>query len=255
MMRLSQTQLNLLEACPRRFQHTYIEQLGSPVTAEQQARLSWGTKFHRMMQQYALGLPVTMLEAIDPEVAQLQACVRSLISAAPSLFAADVYPHSEYRRTWEFEGYLFTAIYDLLLMGDEAQIFDWKTYPRPQRSNRLAQNWQTRLYPLVLTMTTDYSPDRIVMTYWFVQPDEAADEPQTLSFRYSAAQCERDRQQLIQLLDRLATWLQAYAQGEHFPQTPLHSACRGCSFQRRCQRESDDSADVQNLDDVAEVWL
>ncbi|NJL23639.1 MAG: PD-(D/E)XK nuclease family protein, partial [Leptolyngbyaceae cyanobacterium SM1_3_5] len=128
-----------------------------------------GTKFHRMVQQYAIGLPVTMLDAIDPEVAQLQACVRSLVSAAPALFAAEVFPHSEYRRTWEFQGHLFTVIYDLLLMGGEAQIFDWKTYARPQRSNALAQNWQTRLYPLVLTMTTDMRPNSHD-DYLFVQP-------------------------------------------------------------------------------------
>lgn len=250
MMRLSQTQLNLIEACPRRFQHSFLEQLGSPLTAEQQARLSWGTKFHRMVQQYAIGLPVTMQDAIDPEVAQLQACVRSLVSAAPALFTTDVYSHSEYRRTWEFQGHLFTVIYDLLLMGDEAQIFDWKTYARPQRSNSFAQNWQTRLYPLALTMTTDYQPEQISMTYWFVQPEETS-EPQSLTFRYSVAQRDRDLQELGRLLDRLATWLQTYAQGNPFPQTTAQSACHGCSFVRRCQREDT----TQSLSDVQEVGL
>ena len=41
-MRLSQGQLNLLERCPRQFQHTYLEQLGSPINPEQQERQTWG---------------------------------------------------------------------------------------------------------------------------------------------------------------------------------------------------------------------
>jgi len=257
MMRLSQGHLNLLEACPRRFQHIYLEQLSSPVTAEQQARLTWGTRFHRMMQQYALGLPVTNLDPIDPEVAQLQQSVRSLVSAVPTLFAADVDCQSEYRRTWEFQGHLFTVIYDLLLLSETtAQILDWKTYPRPQRSQPLAQNWQTRLYPLVLAATTDYLPEQIVMTYWFVQ-SEADAEPQSLTYHYSAAQRDRDYQHLTQLLHQLAEWQQFYAQGTSFPQTQILSACRGCSFQRRCQRESDSDAiaPMQSLSEVQEVWL
>lgn len=260
-MRLSQGQLNLLEACPRRFQHVYLEQLGSPVTAEQQARLTWGTRFHRMMQQYAIGLPVTQLEPIDEEMAQLQQSVRSLISAVPALFAVDVDRHSEYRRTWQFEGHLFTVIYDLLLLSAAAaQIFDWKTHPRPLRSHQLAQNWQTRLYPLVLTATANYAPEQISMTYWFVQAADTADtanaaEPQSLTFHYSEAQRDRDADQLAQLLDQLAIWLQSYRQGEPFPQTTAHSACRGCSFRRRCQREADEDAiTVQDLSEVQE-WL
>ena len=60
-IRLSQAQLNTLEACPRLFQHLHLDQLGSPVPPEQQESLTWGSQFHLLMQQQALGLPVEAL--------------------------------------------------------------------------------------------------------------------------------------------------------------------------------------------------
>jgi hypothetical protein len=76
-LRLSQGQLNLLETCPRKFQHIYLEQLGSPTTPEQQAHQAWGSRFHLLMQQRELGLPIEALMAADDQMQSL-----SLIDAA-----------------------------------------------------------------------------------------------------------------------------------------------------------------------------
>ncbi|NEP21702.1 PD-(D/E)XK nuclease family protein, partial [Moorena sp. SIO3I6] len=80
--RLSQGQLNVLETCPRKFQHIYFDQLGTPVSPEQQERLTWGSRFHLLMQQRELGLPVTSLVEEDT---QLDYWLTGLVNAAPEL--------------------------------------------------------------------------------------------------------------------------------------------------------------------------
>ncbi|MBE9181356.1 PD-(D/E)XK nuclease family protein [Oculatella sp. LEGE 06141] len=258
-MRLSQAQLNLLETCPRKFQHTYLDQLGSPMTPEQQDRLTWGSQFHLLMQQRELGLPMVPLDA---EEGQLNRCMTAFVAAAPDLFQPRPGTRqSEHRRTLEFHGYLLTVIYDLLILSDrQAHILDWKTYPRPSQSERLRQNWQTRLYRFVLAETSAYEPEQILMTYWFIQAEhDQVLTPQSLSFPYTAEQQERDRQDLTTRLNQLTEWLQRYDQGEPFPQINETSSCPSCHFVARCQREAVDlsaeSVDVLNLDDIQEVAL
>lgn len=220
MMRLSQGQLTLLATCPRRFQHLYLDQLGSPTSFEQQEHQTWGTQFHLLMQQHELGLPIVQAGLTDDRLYQ---CVQALVRTAPEIFDPNVsFRQSEHRRTLEVAGYLLTVIYDLLVLKDDsAQIFDWKTYPRPENPHWLARNWQTRLYLFVLAETSDYSPDQISMTYWFVQAQStpsAPIHPQNFKFRYSQALHEQTRQDLTRLLSQLTQWIQRYQEGESFPQ-------------------------------------
>jgi len=58
LLRLSQGHLNLLETCPRKFQHTYLEQLNSPANPEHEERQTLGSRFHLLMQQREMGLPI-----------------------------------------------------------------------------------------------------------------------------------------------------------------------------------------------------
>ena len=243
-MRLSQGQLNLLERCPRQFQHTYLEQLGSPSSPEQHERQMWGTRFHLLMQQRELGLPI---ESLVREDAQLQRWMTAFASAAPEILAPDTnsqFRESEHCRTLQVQDYLLTVIYDLLIADDaygkdgvlrEAQILDWKTYPKPQNRRWLEQNWQTLLYLYVLAETSDYLPEQISMTYWFVQSE---DKPQSLKFTYNTTQHQKTGQKLNRLLSQLTHWLQRYEQGEPFPQVAEGShICDSCQFAVRCDRD------------------
>ena len=142
-MRLSQGQLNLLERCPRQFQHTYLDGLGSPTSLEQQERLSSGSRFHLLMQQRELGLPIDALVQGDE---QLQGWMNAFAIAATEILtpAADgEFRESEHCRTLQVQEYLVTVIYDLFIArANTCQILDWKTYPKPQDRRKLAQNWQ-----------------------------------------------------------------------------------------------------------------
>lgn len=272
-LRLSQGQLNLLESCPRKFQHIYLEQLGSPATPEQQAHQAWGSRFHLLMQQQELGLPIDSLIAED---AQMQRCISSLLAAVPEIAAPasaasdSSWRQSEHRRTCSIQGYPITVIYDLLMLEeDQARILDWKTYPRPPQQRWLTRNWQTRLYPFVLAETSQYLPEQISLTYWFVQAQDEAQRdltqallPQSLTFAYNATLHEQTRQELVQLLGQLTNWLERYQQGEPFPQVnEAVERCEDCQFSGRCQRQPTD-ADVAsptdwfaNVEQIEEVVL
>jgi hypothetical protein len=256
---LSQGQLNLLETCPRKFQYIYFDQLGTPVSPEQQERLAWGSRFHLLMQQRELGLPV---DSLVEEDAQLQHWVTALVNAASDVLTPNpqTFRESEHCRTLNLESYLLTVIYDLLIEDDNsAQILDWKTYPLPKNRQWLAKDWQTRLYLYVLAETSDYLPEQLSMTYWFVKSQP---RPQSLKFTYSAVQHEKTRQDLTKLLTQLTGWLQRYREeGIPFPQVAeSKSQCHDCSLVVRCQRTSErltsnDRELLPNLADIQEVSI
>ena len=257
-LRLSQGQLQTLSTCPRKFQHLYLDQLGFPPTPEEQERLTWGNQFHLLMQQDQMGLTLTPLPQATPQTSEqaMQRSIEAFRQAAPELFdhRPEILRLSEHRRTLQLSDYLLTVIYDLLILEDDrAQILDWKTYPRPQNARRLEQHWQTRLYLFVLAETSHYPPDRLSMTYWYVQAgDLETPQPQSLNYAYSIAQHRRTQKDLLHWLDRLTQWLAAYDRGELLPQIEAKKTCQTCAFALRCQRESD-HASPHPFPTVAEI--
>ncbi|MDJ0703306.1 MAG: PD-(D/E)XK nuclease family protein [Leptolyngbyaceae cyanobacterium MO_188.B28] len=262
-MSLSQGQLTLLSTCPRKFQHTYLDQLGALTKPEQQERLLWGSRFHLLMQQRELGLPIDRLADQDP---QFQESLTGLVTAEPTVFEPAIqsdgaFRQSEHRRTVEFRGYLLTVIFDLLILTAAAgRIFDWKTHPQPRDRGALAKDWQTRLYLYVLTETTDLAPEQVSMTYWFVRRRDSQTGklvPQSLRFDYNQALHDQSRQDLIGLTDQLTAWRLGRVP---LPQVEASKGlCLTCPFAVRCQR-ADDGPDFNpsvfpDLADVQEVIL
>ncbi len=260
-MRLSQGQLNLLERCPRQFQHTYLDGLGSPTSLEQQERLSSGSRFHLLMQQRELGLPIDALVQGDE---QLQGWMNAFAGAATEILtpASDgEFRESEHCRTLQVQEHLLTVIYDLFIArANTCQILDWKTYPKPQDRRKLAQNWQTLLYLYVLAETSEYLSEQISMTYWFVQSD---DKPQSLTFTYSNALHQQTEKKLNSLLSQLTNWLKRYESGEQFPQVAEGSkTCNYCQFNSRCEGRGTKQSDRNFAPDLSEqeystnkLWL
>ncbi|HEY9691787.1 MAG TPA: PD-(D/E)XK nuclease family protein [Oculatellaceae cyanobacterium] len=259
LIRLSQGYLNLLEACPRKFQHIYFDQLGSLPNIEQQDKQNWGSRFHLLMQQRELGLPI---QSFVEEDAQLQRWVTSLISAAPEILTSEpeTFRQSEHCRTLSIDSYVLTVIYDLLIADHEkAQILDWKTYPKPKHQRWLAKDWQTRLYLYVLAETSDYLPEQISMTYWFVQSQP---QPESLKFTYNATLHEQTKRDLTSLLKKLTDWLRRYQEiGENFPQvSATANLCHYCNFTVRCERSPEvttttNREKLSNLAEIQEVSL
>lgn len=251
MFRLSQTQLKIIEECPRKFQHSYLELLASHTSPEHQAKLEWGRRFHLLMQQRELGLSIASISQPD---AEMERCLVAFVNSAPELFTpcendGKTFRQAEHLRTLIFQDYLFTVIYDLLIAEpNQAQILDWKTYPRPQKSQWIAKSWQTRLYLYVLVETSDYSPEQVSMTYWFVQL-QGEEPPQSLTFPYSQIEHDRTKQDLTNLLQQLTQWRQQYAEGGEFlPQVDISTnLCDSCQFATRCNRTPDPQTSLTNL--------
>ncbi len=254
LQRLSQGHLKTLQECPRKFEHIYLSSLATLSPTDRQQSMQFGSDFHRLLQQQELGMSIEPFLVANPKI---QAAVAGLEKAAPHLFAPnpEIERHSEQVRTLMITGenaenpYLFTAIYDLLLLGAKAQIIDWKTYGRPARAEQLDREWQTRLYLYMLVATSDYAPADVSFTYWFVQ----SNPPQSVTFGYSEQQYQQTQQELRELVDRLSDWLIQYRQGKHLPQVEIESKlCQSCQFAARCDRatKADEVAvmSLSNLD-------
>lgn len=236
LLRLSQAQLNSLEKCPRLFQHKHVEQLYSFTNPEHEAKQALGSKFHLLMQQREMGLPIDGILADDP---QLSAWIQDFGEVAPEIFAPNLDPQifreSEHYRTLQVDAYLFTVIYDLLILDPHrAQIIDWKTYPQPPSKRRLENSWQTKLYLFALAQTTNYPPENISMTYWFFQ---TGTKPTCSTIKYSRTLHEQIKRKLNRLLGQLTEYFAAYNAQKQFPQVPEGSKlCHECVFANRCDR-------------------
>ncbi|HEY9761161.1 MAG TPA: PD-(D/E)XK nuclease family protein [Trichocoleus sp.] len=252
---LTQGHLGLLESCPRKFQQVYLEGLSGPPSPELQHSQLWGQRFHLLMQQRELGLPLP-LAPVDDE--GLQDCMQALLEIAPDLFKSDLstFRQSEHRRSHVFNGYTLTVIYDLLILKPESgMIVDWKTYLQPKKQTSLEQDWQTRLYLYVLVETTNLQPDQVSMSYWFVRhrdPQTKAFAPQQVEIRYSLAKHEQTRQALTKLTQALSTY---QAAGEFPLVGPSLGVCDRCAFVAPCGRlpESTAGFDLANLPALEEI--
>lgn len=253
LIRLSQAQLNLIQTCPPQFQRIYLEQLSTISSPEQQEKQTWGSQFHLLMQQRELGLPIEELLTDDD---QLKHSLSALLQAVPELqqHNPDTWRSAEHCRTLELQGYLFTVIYDLIIAtSTQAQILDWKTYLQPEKTAKLAKNWQTRLYLYVLAETSTYLPEQISMTYWFVK---LPTQPKSITFNYNRSQHEQNRRDLIHLLTQLDEWLENYLEEEIL--FPHRSDClEKCpyaeSLENTLESFKNDNKPVLSIDDIEEI--
>ncbi|MEM1239534.1 MAG: PD-(D/E)XK nuclease family protein [Cyanobacteria bacterium P01_H01_bin.26] len=250
---LSQAHLTLLETCPRRFQYIFDQSLAVPPTPQGQDATLWGSQFHLLMQQQALGLPINVMATAHGDLIDR---VEALRRQAPQLFycqANERLRQSEHQRTLAFNGYVFTVIYDLLILtADTGMVVDWKTYLKPPPRERLAHDWQTRLYLYVLAETSALVPEQLSMVYWFVRHRDDQNNtlpPRDYRFHYSQSQHEHTRADLRRLTDRLSEFRQRSA----FPQTNVLERCQRCPFQIRCQRwqQPDLPTDLDAIEEIS----
>ncbi len=247
MLRISQRHLKILETCPRQFEYTFCDRLTTPVAPDRQSKTQLGSHFHLLMHQRELGLPIEPILARSP---QLNTWMEAMLQTAPELFTIDSqdWRQSEHVRTLEIDDYLFTAIYDLLILGaDKAQIIDWKTYPLPRYKKDLDREWQTRLYLYILAETSNYLPKQMSFTYWFIQSHPV---PKSVKIDYTLKQHRQTKLDLDELLAKLTDWLAAYhTKQEHFPQVAASTgSCERCNFAIRCDRQQLETAPTLTFD-------
>jgi hypothetical protein len=265
LLQLSQAHLQILETCPRKFQHFFLDSLAMPQSSAVLEKQELGSQFHQLMQQRALGLKIQPLLDHHPK---LQEWFQRFQNAPPPLMEG--LRHHEYPCTLTLENFTLIAVFDLLIQGEhKAQIVDWKTYRRPHQVQLLKQHWQTRLYLFLVAEVFGYAPDQVSMVYWFAESSSERFSSEGgkswLSIPYSAAMHQQTQQTLTQLLSSLRGWMEEFVTGcQNFPQVPLTaqkcwSSQHSCTFVNHCHHTLDNSPSAlesfTDLEAIAEIPL
>ena len=174
----SQGSLQAYADCPRLFQLRYLQRVPWPApevepNLENERTLRLGSVFHKLVQQFLIGIPAERLEGISNQDPQLSKWWTNFIRHHPELESRA--KHFEITLSTHLDDYRLLAKYDLILQQEEKiLIYDWKTNRKLIQPRWLAPKLQSRVYPFVLVkagadlfngMMID--PERVDMVYWF----------------------------------------------------------------------------------------
>ncbi len=245
---LSAAALSLVDYCPRLFCYVYLERLIWPAADafEHEAEQQRGRQFHRLVEWYSLRRQVEpRLSALDETVRQWWRVFLASPHAQPQGRVLAELP------LWQrIEGFNLTARLDRLVIAPGSlHIVDWKTERQRPPDEELAQNWQVRLYPLLLCRVANqlplagpFEPEQVQLTFWYVQHPQ-----QPFQLRYSAAAYERDLAFLKATLHHLRQ-----LEAQDFPALPYGERCASCLFSSRCHGLMPQGIPEANLTDW--VW-
>ena len=258
----SQGSLRDFLACPRRFQLRYIEHMAWPAVEaepylEHELHLRRGALFHRLAEQKLKGIPADALTPLAGSIG-LEDWWAAFLDFEAQLPSGE--RQAELTLNARLGRHALIAKYDLLLRLPDGgfAIYDWKTSSYRQKAEALRGDIQTRLYLLMAAeVLPALPPEHLSMTYWF-----AAFPGQPERIAYTAAQRERDRADILELIERITQ-----APPESFILTPDERACRFCIYRSYCERgtgagtetdaEGDPAADIDpdafDFDQAAEV--
>ncbi len=231
----SQSSLQDYFDCPRRFELRYIEKLDWPAeeaepALENERRMADGNFFHRLAQQFLLGLPANKLArlATSPDLSRWWNNFAQTFSSPSDLGSL----HPEIVLSAPIGNHHLLAKFDLIAVRDgQAAIYDWKTYHKRPKDEWMAIRMQTRVYRYLLARAgahlnggSSLSPASIQMIYWYADyPSEPA------TFRYDEAQFKRDEAAIEKLVGEIEAL-------EKFELTNDEGKCRYCPYRSYCNR-------------------
>lgn len=242
---LSQSSLQDYVDCARRFQLRYVERLAYPAVEsepalENEQHQREGEFFHRLAQQYLVGIPSEQVSKLA-NTPNLQRWWENFSNEKDLLGLRDLtglYP--EATLSAPLENFRLLAKYDLIAIHEnKATIYDWKTYRKRPRNEWLAARMQTRVYRALLVHAgahlnngRPFEPEQIEMVYWFADfPNDPA------RFAYTSAQYKRDWDLLLKLADEIQTALrQAQDNASLYPLTDDATRCLYCPYRSYCER-------------------
>ena len=239
---LSQSSLQDYVDCPRRFQLRYVDRLSYPAiesepTLENEKHQQEGEYFHRLVQQYLIGIPSEQISKLA-NTANLQRWWENFIANQDFRVLRELgglLP--EATLSAPLGGFRLLAKYDLIAIGqNKVTIYDWKTYRKRPRNEFLKARMQTRVYCALLVHAgahlnnnQPFEPEQIEMVYWFSDfPNEPA------RFAYTSAQYKRDWDLLLKLSDEILR--QAQDSASSYPLTDDRTKCSYCPYRSYCER-------------------
>lgn len=251
---LSQSSLQDYTDCPRRFQLRYLEQLQYPAVEsepalENEKHQQEGEYFHRLVQQYLIGIPAERVGRLANTTNLARWWDNYLRADFPF---TDYAKHPEVTLSAPLGPFRLVAKYDLVAVRDgRALIYDWKTYRKRPRAEWLAPRWQTRIYRALLGKAGNHlnggqpiRPEQIQMVYWFADfPAEPA------VFPYNTGQFQRDWDALVKLAEEIAT-------ATNFALTDDLQRCAYCPYRGYCDRgaRAGDVADAESEMEADELF-
>lgn len=231
----SQSSLQDYFDCPRRFQLRYLDKLNWPAeeaepALENERRQQEGQFFHRLAQQFLLGLPADRLArlAASPNLTRWWDNFQASFPNPKDLGEL----RAETALSAPIGNHRLLAKYDLIAVrGDKATIYDWKTYHKRPKNEWMAIRLQTRVYRYLLAAAGGHlnggqaiRPERIEMVYWFADfPSEPA------VFHYDESQFKRDQSALEKVVGEIEGL-------EKFEMTEEEGKCRFCPYRSYCKR-------------------
>jgi hypothetical protein len=232
---LSQSSLQDYVDCSLRFKLRYLDHLSYPAVEsepalENEKHQQEGEYFHRLVQQYLIGIPAEQVGKLA-NTPNLQRWWNHFLQDFPDLQGLGSI-HSEITLSAPLGQYRLLAKYDLIAIKDgRATIYDWKTYRRRPRNEWLSARLQTRVYRALLVKAgahlnngQPFESEEIEMIYWFADfPNDPA------RFEYTSAQHQQDWDLLLKLSEEINT-------ASSYPQTDDRQKCVYCTYRSYCER-------------------
>ncbi len=196
--------------------------------------LQQGARFHQLVQQHQLGLPIERLTALVMDETLQRWWDNYLAHPIRDLPAQRL---TETLLAAPLAGYRLLAKYDLLAVEPgRAVIVDWKTsqpHAKRPKPDSLLNRLQTRVYRFILIEAgahlnngTPFEPEQVDMIYWFAEFPE-----QPYRFPYTSAQYHADREALQTLIEEIQG-----LEPSQFTLTPQEKNCVFCRYRSLCER-------------------
>ena len=247
----SQSDLSLLETCPAQFEKIYLHKQSEPRHLKYQEKAQWGKSFHLLMQQHHLGLNIENISSHNPLLINQ---VKALIENTQDIWYSPeiIFRQAEYQVNHTLKHYIFTVIYDLLLLSkNQAKIIDWKTYLEPKNKEDIINNWQSKLYLYVLAEKFNYQPEQISFDYWFISSSEQIDK---YSIAYSTSFHQQILQDLTEILDKFENLINNFYQKNiSFPHEKNCEQCPYHMFFNLEKTEEKNMLNITSFDDIEMV--
>lgn len=254
---LSQSSLQDYNDCPRRFELRYLQRLAYPAietepALENEKHLQEGEYFHRLAQQYFIGIPAGQVAKLA-NTDNLQRWWENFVQS-DSLTGLTGLKNlkTEVTLSAPLGKFRLVAKYDLIAVDKEKIIiYDWKTYRKRPKNEWLAIRWQTRVYRALLVHAGAHlnggksiQPEQVEMRYWFSDfPNDPA------VFPYQTDQFKRDWDALTRLAEEIAS-------ASDYPKTDEAAKCSYCPYRSYCNRgvRAGDALDAELETEAEELF-
>jgi CRISPR/Cas system-associated exonuclease Cas4 (RecB family) len=243
----SQSSLQDYVDCPRRFQLHYIQQVKWPAiesasVAENERHQIEGQIFHRMIQQYYLGLPAEKIATIA-STESLRRWWENFIAHGPKLDGFETM--TELSMSARIGKHRIMAKYDLVASKDNhhAIVYDWKTYRKRPKRDFMADRLQTKVYFSLLHHSggttgrlSRTNHEKVEMVYWFA---EFPSSPEV--FTSPVDQSSQTWQSLEQIVNEIDS-------RQSFPLAEEEKFCSLCIYRSFCDRGIRAGEDLLEVD-------